>query len=806
MSSDSDSDSSGDDPFSFEKRSFARPSSSGSGTKKVNLNNAPVPQAQSTTYNNKKRFRESVGNSSNSESDSDDDDDEDVSKYKIHKRQKQMVETEKEKGNDSDDDSDMEVTDVGSTSKINEARQKEMQDILCSSDSEVEEVVNKAPPTVTTTRRTRNRNYTIAVKNNTTKTANNGSTNDTFLEQAREAKKALERAQRNISSHAEDPIILIESEEEKDDENVEDDDSVEVIDSQNTGGCVNDLMLLMNAGTSNNESDERDGGDGANDLMFLLNAGETGRANNNNNPSTAPRQPAPHNSVPAETYRNSTFLQNHYRPLISQPIHTVPDTNNTNLFQSTTSSSNKNGSSGKLIQIKIQTGLKTEHATLKFKLRMNDKFITLLDSIKNKYDISTLDDEDLKIYLMFDGELIKCDTQTPQMLDMEDGELIDMVVKKENDNTVVSWSSITITEKANYHSMSSRPASSSSSTLFSALEASVTSSIPLPPIAPGISTFGNNFTSIALPSVTSPAPTSAPVISTLPVQISSSPPPAIPPSTLINIKTITTGNVCQGTKEETWKLKHGESFQKLMDSYRSKNFPNVNASNPDNLKISFKYNDRQVYMFKTPASLGMKADGVEVIHVYVSVKGDMQLIQKVQQYIQPQNSQNNMNAIPIGNTIDKTATYGRKIKLKIRLNGNDSNLQELPIHLNEPFESLFHSYEKKNSFQEGSVKFTLDGDTLSKKTKPSDEDLEGGEILDAIIQIVAAAQESTTTSTTTSKAGVPSSGNRGSAASRVTSMINVKTARNKVIPVFVFLAIAYYLIVQFSIISIQNCD
>ena len=75
----------------------------------------------------------------------------------------------------------------------------------------------------------------------------------------------------------------------------------------------------------------------------------------------------------------------------------------------------------------------------------------------------------------------------------------------------------------------------------------------------------------------------------------------------------------------------------------------------------------------------------------------------------------------------------KRIKLKMRVNGNEKEIHILQISTTDPFQKLIDAFCKKVGRNSSSVKFTLDGDPLNVQSCCKNEDLEGGEIIDVIM-------------------------------------------------------------------------
>ena len=78
----------------------------------------------------------------------------------------------------------------------------------------------------------------------------------------------------------------------------------------------------------------------------------------------------------------------------------------------------------------------------------------------------------------------------------------------------------------------------------------------------------------------------------------------------------------------------------------------------------------------------------------------------------------------------KKNSEGLRMKLKLRINGNDSNIEVFSVVASDPFQKLFDAFCRKKGATSTQVKFILDGDQLNLASNCQNEDLEGGEIVD----------------------------------------------------------------------------
>uniref|UniRef100_K3WMT6 Rad60/SUMO-like domain-containing protein n=1 Tax=Globisporangium ultimum (strain ATCC 200006 / CBS 805.95 / DAOM BR144) TaxID=431595 RepID=K3WMT6_GLOUD len=75
------------------------------------------------------------------------------------------------------------------------------------------------------------------------------------------------------------------------------------------------------------------------------------------------------------------------------------------------------------------------------------------------------------------------------------------------------------------------------------------------------------------------------------------------------------------------------------------------------------------------------------------------------------------------------ADKGERIVLQIRANGERTD--EVPIHMNEPFDVLYKNFCDLLGLPRTAVKMSLDGDALPVSSTPSALDLESGDLIDA---------------------------------------------------------------------------
>ena len=79
------------------------------------------------------------------------------------------------------------------------------------------------------------------------------------------------------------------------------------------------------------------------------------------------------------------------------------------------------------------------------------------------------------------------------------------------------------------------------------------------------------------------------------------------------------------------------------------------------------------------------------------------------------------------------AGNGTRIKLKLRINSKDPDIEAFSIIVTDPFYKLFDAFSRKIGIALSRVKFFLDGDELNPNSNCQNEDLEGGEIIDVTV-------------------------------------------------------------------------
>ncbi|GFH45438.1 hypothetical protein CTEN210_01912 [Chaetoceros tenuissimus] len=177
----------------------------------------------------------------------------------------------------------------------------------------------------------------------------------------------------------------------------------------------------------------------------------------------------------------------------------------------------------------------------------------------------------------------------------------------------------------------------------------------------------------------------------------------------VTIKTTIKG----GDKEKvhTYQLKLHDSFSKLLISHRDQHGYSIYK------RISLEYNGKEVNPEQTPYHLHKRKNTFEIEIVDEALR-----VQQVQ-HLKP--SSNDAEGVFHEN-------HGG-ILIKLRINGDNSDMHNLYIRRTEKFHILMNSFCKKYGLEEKDCKFTFDGCTLNTQGTVEDEDLEGEEVFDVII-------------------------------------------------------------------------
>lgn len=134
-------------------------------------------------------------------------------------------------------------------------------------------------------------------------------------------------------------------------------------------------------------------------------------------------------------------------------------------------------------------------------------------------------------------------------------------------------------------------------------------------------------------------------------------------------------------------------------------------------RISLEYKGKAVNLEQTPYHLHKRKNTFEIEIVDEALR-----VQQVQ-HLKPSSS-------------DAEGVFHENhggILIKLRINGDDSDMHNLYIRRTEKFQILMNSFYKKYGLEEKDCKFTFDGCTLNTQGTVEDEDLEGEEVFDVII-------------------------------------------------------------------------
>jgi len=170
------------------------------------------------------------------------------------------------------------------------------------------------------------------------------------------------------------------------------------------------------------------------------------------------------------------------------------------------------------------------------------------------------------------------------------------------------------------------------------------------------------------------------------------------------------------SNEDLWQLQTTDPFRKLVNAFAAKR----NVPNPERLMLL--YNNKLLNFNSLPLEIGIKGGNPITNPVVI----DIRLPQDVQNIVASFSTSNQGENI--------VRIHGNKVTFRLRINGNDKNIQELSIGDLNTFELLMLRFCQKNNKNENQVTFLLDGDKLNAKATPKGEDLEGGEIIDVLVK------------------------------------------------------------------------
>lgn len=263
-------------------------------------------------------------------------------------------------------------------------------------------------------------------------------------------------------------------------------------------------------------------------------------------------------------------------------------------------------------QMRIE--LRTSTTKDSFKLNASDKFEKLIEAYRSRHKLAPTTEMKLK----FDGQLVSS-LQTPTSLDMDDGDLMDVILKDRVGNIVALPSKTT-------------------------------------------STGGNE-------------------------------------AAVVVIKTY-----MPNQQSDLFQIRCTDPFSKLYSALCKKR--DLQQS-----QIELEYKGNIILTSSTPSSVGMKGGSTAVppFAMQVRILGGI-------------------------SNISSSSCSGKKILLKLRINGKDADMKEMHMGETDNFSSLLKQFCSKNSLSEDTVCFTLDGEILNPIATPKGEDLEGGEILDVLVK------------------------------------------------------------------------
>mmetsp|Transcript_8389 Transcript_8389/g.11999 ORF Transcript_8389/g.11999 Transcript_8389/m.11999 type:complete len:420 (-) Transcript_8389:232-1491(-) len=177
-----------------------------------------------------------------------------------------------------------------------------------------------------------------------------------------------------------------------------------------------------------------------------------------------------------------------------------------------------------------------------------------------------------------------------------------------------------------------------------------------------------------------------------------------------------------------YQLRKMDPFQKLVDVYRKQ-------TNSSSSMISLEYNGRRLELSSTPSKEGM------VDNTTLDICDHMALLR----------------GGGVASVVTLPSSSNNKIAVKIRINGKDSSVQTYKMELTERFQKIMDEFCGKNGVTLSDCKFTFDGDVLRPMNTPQQEDLEGDEIVDVMVDPNLLAAPKTTTKSTSASNPMPAS-------------------------------------------------
>jgi len=199
----------------------------------------------------------------------------------------------------------------------------------------------------------------------------------------------------------------------------------------------------------------------------------------------------------------------------------------------------------------------------------------------------------------------------------------------------------------------------------------------------------------------------------------------------VNIKTSIKGG--DPTKTQVFILKRTDPFSKLIDTYRAQHKYSSFKS------VSLEYYGKWVNPNSTPETLdgpvAMDIVGEEVTTrtypvVIVDEAGRQKQVARMPHYTSISTTTTTSTNSAHHHSSDSTTL----LSLKIRINGDTkSSPTIIELHTTSPFQVLIQKFYDSHGVTSSDCKFTFDGDILNPKGTPKDEDLEGGEMIDVVV-------------------------------------------------------------------------
>ena len=169
----------------------------------------------------------------------------------------------------------------------------------------------------------------------------------------------------------------------------------------------------------------------------------------------------------------------------------------------------------------------------------------------------------------------------------------------------------------------------------------------------------------------------------------------------IIIKTIINGDT---TKSHNWQLKRTDPFSKILQIFEEKN------GCFEIKKIVWPLrNNKEIFFHDTPMIQNMYTDKIVTLNLILD---------------------ENVNQ----NGGDATNNAKNGISLRIRMNGDDKQIQMYKIKHTDKFSKLLQLFLEKNDLPEHKATLEFDGMALDLNLTPQGEDLDGDEIIEVIVK------------------------------------------------------------------------